>query len=247
MKTCAVIPAAGRGERLGLDRPKILAPIDHSHTVWDVLAAKLAPLVDHTQLVLSTVGSQWFPSGTLPHRVSVAIQDEPRGMGDAVFTGQLVWSRFERILVIWGDQVNLSRGTLGATLDLHATLRRPGCVLPLVRLDNPYVQLDFDDRGGLHGIRQTREGDQTDAAGWSDAGLFVLSTRGLARAWGRYLRYAEPGYRTAEINFLPFLVYLARVARWPVRTLVIGDAAEARGVNTPADLEFARQRAQAGN
>src|SRR5690348_15615399 len=40
MRRCAVIPAAGRGSRLGLDRPKLFAGLGDGLTIWDVLKQK---------------------------------------------------------------------------------------------------------------------------------------------------------------------------------------------------------------
>ena len=56
MRICAVIPAAGRGTRLGANGPKILTPLTDTQTVWDILHGRLAPLVDHIHLVLSPEG-----------------------------------------------------------------------------------------------------------------------------------------------------------------------------------------------
>src|SRR5258708_16231419 len=83
MRVCAVIPAAGRGSRLGIGGPKILASVSESETIWSVLHAKLAPLVDHVHLVLSPDGAAAFPP--LPPNVSHSIQPEPLGMGDPIF------------------------------------------------------------------------------------------------------------------------------------------------------------------
>ena len=62
MKTCAVIPAAGRGTRLGLDRPKILAPLSSSETIWSVLRRKLLAMVDHIHVILSPEGERTLSS-----------------------------------------------------------------------------------------------------------------------------------------------------------------------------------------
>jgi len=61
MSVCALIPAAGRGSRLGTDAPKILAPLTEQQTIWSILHAKLAPLVDHIHLELSPDGAEAFP------------------------------------------------------------------------------------------------------------------------------------------------------------------------------------------
>src|SRR4029077_5900171 len=47
MNTCAVIPAAGRGTRLGIDLPKLLVPVTEADTIWSVLKDKIKRYVDH--------------------------------------------------------------------------------------------------------------------------------------------------------------------------------------------------------
>src|ERR1700678_2573343 len=98
MKICAVIPAAGRGTRLGADRPKILMQLREEETIWSILYEKLAPLVEHIHLVLSPRGASLFPP--LPANVSFSIQSEPLGMGDAIFGARQFWSQFDAILVV---------------------------------------------------------------------------------------------------------------------------------------------------
>ena len=236
LKTWAIIPAAGRGTRLGLDRPKILAPFDENETIWSILAAKLKPYADRIQVVLSPEGRNWFQNID----ADIAIQDQPLGMGDAVFRGAATWNA-DRILVVWGDQVNLSRETFERTLRLHAEIPQPTLVIPRVWNQAPYVQYTFNAQGQLTAVRQTREGDVTDPAGWSDVGLFCLTTAGLEPLWREYLATAACGSTTGEINFLPFLPWLAS-SGWTTATFDVTDPGEARGVNTPADLEFARAR-----
>ena len=53
---CAVIPAAGKGTRLGLAVPKILASLTPTVTVWDVLRTLLTPYVEHMHVILSPSG-----------------------------------------------------------------------------------------------------------------------------------------------------------------------------------------------
>ena len=58
-RSYAVIPAAGRGTRLGLDRPKILAPLNDDETIWSVLRDKLLAVVDRVHVVQDViVGSE---------------------------------------------------------------------------------------------------------------------------------------------------------------------------------------------
>jgi bifunctional UDP-N-acetylglucosamine pyrophosphorylase / glucosamine-1-phosphate N-acetyltransferase len=240
VKTCAVIPAAGRGARLRLDRPKILAPLSSSETIWSVLRRKLLAMVDHIHVILSPEGERLFRQALAGDcsngRISIGIQHVPAGMGDAIFCGYDVWCAAKTLLVIWGDQVFVSEKTLCEALGLHGASPRT-LVLPVVSLPTPYVEYIFDPDGRLAAVRQSREGEQCGAGGWNDIGTFVLSVNGLKEVWERYLSMDPKGRETGEINFLPFLPFLSRNG-WRVRRLIVDDAREARGINTADDLRF---------
>lgn len=233
MRVCALIPAAGRGSRLGADTPKILAALTAQDTIWSILHARLAPLVDHIHLVLSPDGAAAFPP--LPSKVSSSIQPQPLGMGDAIFGAHAVWSAFDAVLIVWGDQVFVSDGTLRRALE---TLSQPvrHAVLPVTRMEQPYVEYRFEGTR-LAKVLQSREGDRTTPGGFSDVGTFLLGTAGLTEAWERYLATGPRGSATGEINFLPFLPFLS-IQGWTITPLDVADATEARGINTPEDLAF---------
>ncbi|GII77360.1 hypothetical protein Sru01_23420 [Sphaerisporangium rufum] len=258
-RTCAVIPAAGRGTRLGSATPKIMVEVAGGVTVWDLLYRRLRPHVAHVHVVVS-------PDGEAPFRelaaariaageVSVSVQHRPEGMGDAVFGAARFWAAYDAILVVWGDQANLSPETVGRVAAAH---RSPGLTVPLVAMPDPYVEYELDRAGPAAGpdrspggtgdgetrlvrVRMSREGDPCRPGGLSDVGVFCLATAGLRAAWRLYLAGAAPGAVTGEVNFLPFLSYLSRVRDWPFRVVPVTDPQEARGINTPEDLEFARQ------
>ena len=233
MRICAVIPAAGRGTRLGRDGPKILTPLTKQDTIWSILQAKLAPLVDHIHLVLSPDGAAVFPP--LPANVSTSIQSIPIGMGDAIFRGHEVWSRYDAVLIVWGDQVFVSAGTLIRSIAALTTAEHHA-VLPVTRMAAPYVEYVFEGPR-LTQVLQTREGDITTPNGFSDVGTFLLGTADLKSAWDDFLAAASRGSGTGEINFLPFLPYIS-ARGWTVTPLEVADAAEARGINTKDDLAF---------
>lgn len=236
VKVCAVIPAAGKGSRLGSTGPKILTPLNDKESIWSVLHARLAPLVDHIHLVLSPEGAREFPA--LPPHVSSSIQPQPIGMGDAIFGARPSWERYDAILIVWGDQVFVSTDTLRRALSA-LTLPDRHAVLPLTRMSDPYVEYVFDG-ANLTTVLQSREGDRTGAGGFSDVGTFLLGTHGLTAAWDDYLSKAAQGSQTGEINFLPFLPFLSRQG-WTVTPLEVADSTEARGINTPEDLSFFRE------
>jgi bifunctional N-acetylglucosamine-1-phosphate-uridyltransferase/glucosamine-1-phosphate-acetyltransferase GlmU-like protein len=236
MKICALIPAAGGGTRLGADVPKILLPITPNETIWSILHAKLSPLVDHVHLILSPEGAAAFPP--LPANASYSIQPAPLGMGDAIFRGHEVWSRYDAVLIVWGDQLFVSHDTLRRAIaalgdeDRHA-------VLPVTRMAVPYVEYVFEG-SRLTKVLLTREGDATTPNGFSDVGTFLLTTAGLKPVWDSFLALTHGGLKgekTGEINFLPFLPFLAAQG-WIFTPVEVADATEARGINTQEDLGF---------
>lgn len=236
MSICAVIPAAGRGTRLGGTGPKILTPLTARDTIWSILHARLAPLVDHIHLVLSPEGVAAFPA--LPARVSRSIQSEPIGMGDAIFRGHDIWSKYDAVLVVWGDQVFVSENTLRRAIAALGVTHHHA-VLPVTRMAQPYVEYVFEGQR-LTKVLQTREGDPTTPNGFSDVGTFLLGTDGLKAAWEDYLATAPRGAGTGEINFLPFLPFLSSKG-WTITPVDVADETEARGINTKEDLAFFRR------
>jgi len=242
-KICAVVPAAGRGKRLGGGSPKILADLGNGETVWSYLSRNLIAVADHVNVIVSPHGEpmirEAIERARLAAQVSLSIQSAPTGMGDAIFCGYRVWSRADVILIVWGDQVFVSRETLSKACALHGGNART-VVLPVVRLPRPYVEYIFGTNGRLESVRQSREGDACAPDGYGDLGTFAISVAGLRDAWTSYLAQVKIGSATGEKNFLPFLPFLA-AAGWTVERMDVADAREARGINTPHDLEFFRQ------
>ncbi|WP_055477850.1 nucleotidyltransferase family protein [Sphaerimonospora mesophila] len=238
-RLCAVIPAAGRGARLGFEIPKIMVEIADGVAVWHLLHRRLRPYVEHVHVVMSPEGEGPFRALAAEEiaggGVSVSVQERPTGMGGAIFGAAPHWESYDAILVVWGDQVNLSPLTVRRVTGAH----EKGFTLPLVPMPDPYVEYETDG-GALVRVRQSREGDECRPGGLSDVGVFCLATDGLREEWTRYLAGAAVGARTGEVNFLPFLPHLSRQG-WPLSVVPVTDPDEARGINTPDDLEFARR------
>ena len=243
MKICAVVPAAGRGKRLGGKGPKLLTQLGSGETIWSILSRKLMAVAGQINVIVSPEGEpairEAIEREKLVGRVFLSIQAEPTGMGDAIFCGFPVWSRADVLLIVWGDQVFVSQDTLRHVVSLHTGTART-IILPVVILSQPYVEYVFNDEGSLESVRQSREGDLCAPNGYSDIGTFALSVLGLWDAWTHYLTQMQRGAGTGEINFLPFLPYLASTG-WSVKRLIVADPREARGINTPGDLEFFRR------
>lgn len=240
----AVVPCAGRGSRLGFQGPKILAPLGDGRTLWTVMREKLLRVADSLVVILSPEGATQFApllsDDPERDRIHVSLQESPTGMAPAIAAGSCNWKEAKTILVIWGDQVHVSQNTLERLLRRHSERTGPRVNLPLVELQTPYVQYLFDERHELSEVRETREGHQVDPVGFSDVGTFLLENHDLTNLLAEYIQLAPRSVVTGEINFLPFLVWLAKRG-WSVQGFSIADVREARGVNDQEDLQFFRE------
>lgn len=251
MRICVIIPAAGRGSRLGLDVPKILVPILPELTVWDVLRRSSLAVADHVHVVVSPSGKDAFASAARADidagRVSQSLQPEPLGMGDAVFRAEPVFSTFDAMIVMWGDQVGVSAATLGRVRTALTEAKGDVVALPLATTKAPYVHYELDAAGKLAHVLQSREGDAMPEVGQADVGVFGLTTRGLRDHWAAYSARGIVGKKTGEANFLPFMPFLSQERGFAVTTLPGIDPEEARGINTKEDLEHFQKALRQAN
>ena len=78
---------------------QILVPLVSPLTIWNVLQGRLQPFVDHIHVVVSPAGLPLFEAELAGvaggPEVSVSVQPEPRGMGDAIFRGLPIWGGAE--------------------------------------------------------------------------------------------------------------------------------------------------------
>ncbi|MFD2357172.1 NTP transferase domain-containing protein [Nonomuraea ferruginea] len=180
-RVCAVIPAAGSGTRLGLGIPKIMLEIADGVTVWHLLHRRLSPWVEHVHVVVS-------PAGEIPFRrlaaeeiergaVSVSVQARPTGMGDAIFGAVAHWEGYDRILVVWGDQVNLSPATVRQVVRAC----HDGLTLPLVPMPAPYVEYELDGPSPGQGADVPRGGRLPSPAGSATSASSASARTGWRR------------------------------------------------------------------
>jgi bifunctional N-acetylglucosamine-1-phosphate-uridyltransferase/glucosamine-1-phosphate-acetyltransferase GlmU-like protein len=208
----AIVPAAGRGSRLGYDLPKILYPVA-GRPVLEWLLDFLEPNCSRLVFVLS-------PDGAAPvrreldrlvaGRYDVAIQATPKGMGDAVERA-LPAVKTPHVAIVWGDQVALRRSSVEACLRVHAGVPDAALTCPTVFRDHPYIHFERDATGQISALRQAREGDLMPERGESDTGFFCLRTGDLRRLLAQLREMpGESGRSTGEFNFLPLIPLAAR-------------------------------------
>lgn len=241
-----VIPAAGRGSRLGADVPKVLVPVA-GRPMIDWLLDLYRPFVDRATVIVSpdarSAVQEHLRSSALP--VAFASQAHPTGMLDAILAARepREGGPADRIWITWCDQIGLRPATLRRLADEESRTPEAALVLPTSRRADPYIHLARGEDGRIVRVLHRREGDAMPAEGESDAGLFALSAAAFAELLPQFAREAEPAAGTGERNFLPFIAWLA--ARRPVVTFPCETPDEAIGVNTPEELALVERHLRA--
>lgn len=234
-----IILAAGKGTRLGYDRPKILYPVA-GRPILEWLVALFSGICVKYVFVLSPEKVNEVDTilrKTVSGPYDIAVQPEPIGMGDAILRG-LEFVETEFAVAIWGDQVGIRRETVTATMYVHE--QRPNAVFtcPTIFKKNPYIHFQRDKRGKIAKILQAREGDTMPIRGECDCGFFIFEAGLMCKRLTESRN--DPtmiGRKTGEFNFLPVIPSLdcihGNVA--VVRTV---REEETIGINTKEEAEI---------
>src|SRR5579883_940915 len=233
----AIIPAAGRGSRLGSNRAKILFEVA-GRSILDWLLDLLLPRCESVVVVAAPWSRQEIAeaAGARSSRVRVVVQPEPTGMADAVECGlREVTTR--HVLIIWGDQPAVQPESIESAMELHQTTCALATV-PTVFRRKPYIHFSRDADGRIACILQAREGDRMPEEGETDTGVFLFRTLSLRRGLKTMrVNGFGIGRQTGERNFLPIFCLLDTLPGNVLSARVIGTD-ETVGVNTPEDAEF---------
>jgi len=240
------VAAAGRGTRLGFDKPKILFPVA-GVSILERLCGLFAPFCSRFVFVLSPDGApQVEPilETLVPGRFAVALQPAPLGMGHAVGCAfPLILTEFTAI--VWGDQVALKPSSIGFCMRLLSGGHFEA-VCPTLLRPRPYIHFERDPVSGrVTSVLQLREGDVLPESGESDAGVFFFRTRELGRALLRLSDCdAAVGRGTKELNFLPIFPLIdsepGKLALARIMTEL-----ESTGINSRVDAEYLAARIDA--
>jgi bifunctional UDP-N-acetylglucosamine pyrophosphorylase/glucosamine-1-phosphate N-acetyltransferase len=150
--------AAGLGTRMKSRQAKHLHQLLGRRLIDWVLAAagKLNP---DPLVVVTSPESRDALEGTLPPGALLALQEEPRGTGDAAAAARAVLEGFRGdVLVLAGDAPLLSADELQALVETHRSEQAAVTVLSFVT-DEPgaYGRVLRDEEGRLEGIVEARD------------------------------------------------------------------------------------------
>jgi bifunctional UDP-N-acetylglucosamine pyrophosphorylase/glucosamine-1-phosphate N-acetyltransferase len=227
----AVVMAAGIGTRMKSAVPKHLHPLLGRQMVdWVVEAARGAG-VERLVVVASP------QTVDLLERVEVAIQEEPRGTGDAVRCARAALDEFRGdVLVLNGDVPALRPETIRALVDTHRESRAAATVLSFEPSDpGAYGRIVRDGDGRLARIVEAADASQEELALQEvNSGIYVFRAEKLWPA----LERLEPHNAQGELYVTDTLGLLVADGD-PCSVLLADDPLEAEGVNTRAELAMA--------
>ncbi len=242
----AVVMAAGQGTRMKSDLPKVLHRAAGRPLVYYSVKAALDLGVDKVVIVVSPTGAslvqaaleQELPGAAL----EFAVQEVPRGTGDAVRSAAASFADAARVLILSGDTPLLTAGDLAPLLAVDAGL----AFLTFEALPpHSYGRVLRDGNGRVTSIREAKDVTSEIERGVTEvnAGVYLAERAGLVEALsGLRSNNAQGEYYLTDV--VPFF---AERAGSKVVTVSL-PASALSGVNDRAELHavsealFARKR-----
>jgi len=231
--TC-IIPAAGKGTRLGYELPKILYTI-LGQSVLQHLVNLFHKFCCNFIVVASPEGAplieKELESCYNLKAFRIVIQDEPIGMGHAVWQAHNVVKTLHTAIV-WGDQICLKHDTVSQTFAFHQADSVNIVTFPTVMKKNPYIHFFRDKTGKILKVLQKRENEINMKVGENDCGFFCFSTNSLFFVLKNKLDSPDNlGQQTKELNLLQLFPQFEMIGG-QVNTLRIAHEHETLGINT---------------
>jgi bifunctional UDP-N-acetylglucosamine pyrophosphorylase/glucosamine-1-phosphate N-acetyltransferase len=228
--------AAGLGTRMRSSRPKHLHELLGRRLVdWALSAAE--ELGPDPLVVVTSPGTRTELEGTLPDGVSLAVQETPRGTGDAVASARASLQGFAGdVLVLAGDAPLLSAVELRRLLDRHRAEKAAATVLSF-EPDEPgsYGRIVRDASGRLQAIVEARDATPEQLTIREvNSSVYVFDAAGLWEG----LAHLDTDNAQGELYLTDAVRHLVDDGRL-VAVYRAEDPRVGEGVNTRADLAAA--------
>jgi bifunctional UDP-N-acetylglucosamine pyrophosphorylase/glucosamine-1-phosphate N-acetyltransferase len=239
-KTAAIVLAAGAGTRMRSEVPKVLHPIAGRPMIAYVMET-LAALAPDRVVVVVGPKMEAVAAAVAPH--GCVIQKRPLGTGHAVLAAKRALRGFDGdVVVVYGADPLISPASLRKLLRARRAAADPACVVLGFDADVPgnYGRLVIGADGMLDAIVEARDASRAQRAiRLCNAGAIAADSRrlfSLLRGLGNDNAKRE--------YYLTDVVAAARRAGHAC-AFVQGDAGEAIGVDSRADLARADAAVQA--
>jgi bifunctional UDP-N-acetylglucosamine pyrophosphorylase/glucosamine-1-phosphate N-acetyltransferase len=234
----AIVMAAGFGTRMRSASPKVIHPVGGRPMIVRLLTA-ISGLAPDPAIVVLGHGATEVEAALTGHldggAIRVAIQDQPRGTGDAARCGmRMLPAEFAGdVLLVYGDMPRLSSDTLSRFLESH---RHSGALLSLIstRLESParYGRIVRDTAGAISAIVEAADATPAELA------IDEINT-GVYLADAAVLRQALDELRPVNAQgeyYLTDIVAAVRRRGLEVRAWIAEHPAEFAGVNSREEL-----------
>ena len=224
----AVVMAAGLGTRMRSALPKHLHPLLGRRLAdWVVEAVRgLGP--EPLVVVVAPDARDAFEG------VTVAVQDPPRGTGDAAAAARPSLEGFDGdVLVVTGDAAAITSDLLGALLETHREAGAAATVLSFEPTEpGAYGRIVRGADGSLQAIVEARDADEDQLAIREvNSSIYVFEA---AKLWPA-LERLEPKNAQSELYLTDTVRDLVADGE-TVAVHLAADPSEAEGVNTRAEL-----------
>ena len=231
-RTVAVVLAAGLGTRMRSETPKVLHPLCGRPMIDYVIDAAIAATGSRPLVVVSPATEAIREA--IGDRADVAVQDEPRGTGDALAAALAgLGAGVEEVLVLSGD-VPLVRGDmLTSLLEARAMDHAAVALVSVDAIDPTGLGRVLRNEGGTV-ERIVEDKDATDeerSVSEINAGLYALDAAWLRRR----IVDLRPSPATGEL-YLTDLVRFAREDGRLVAALEVEDDGRLTGINDRSQL-----------
>jgi bifunctional UDP-N-acetylglucosamine pyrophosphorylase/glucosamine-1-phosphate N-acetyltransferase len=232
-----IVLAAGRGKRMDSQVPKVLHPVGgRPMLLFPIFAAKalrakkIVAVVprDHAAIRAAV-------DARCGGAVSYAVQEEPRGTGDAV-RAALTKGGFDAqgtIVVLNGDMPLVTSSTIAALLSAH---RKSRSVMTLLTVDRPdlktYGRIKRDFSGKLQGIVEAKDATPEESAITEvNVGVYAFEAGFLKTTVNKFATdNAQKEY------YLTDALELALFQGLPVAAERLADVSESMGANSRSEL-----------
>ena len=116
-----IILAAGKGSRMKSDLPKVLFPINGRPMIKYLLDSVFSSQIDSSPIVVvSPENKDIIKENIDEYPVNFAVQPEPLGTGHAVLSAKdLISNDSDNVLVLYGDQPFISQKSIKKILENH--------------------------------------------------------------------------------------------------------------------------------
>ena len=229
----AVVMAAGLGTRMRSDRPKHLHPL-LGRRLLDWSIEPVLPLQPDPLVVVCSPGTEGELDRTLPPGATIAVQEVPRGTGDAVAAARTALEGFEGdVFILDGAAPLLTTDLLAALLHEHRSAEASVTVLSIEPEETlPYGRILRDENGSLRAIVEERDASpEEQAIRELNTSIYVFRAADLWPA----LESLDPANAQGELYLTDAVRYLVDAGRGTaVYCAPVADMG--LGVNTRAEL-----------